>query len=182
MKLKSFCVNCDVFSCLFPLNVQSWMQLLSRVVCACQSRKSDFGWHHLAWCVKELKSLKRSWPYLAAFRSCISNGKPEQLLYLMFVLFHCCCCCFFFSNFMKQVERSLCGYFIHVCKIIRNDLISYQVWYNHKLYKQAFRHFPTANRKETFRRILSCNIEKECFERFSRLEFILKKANTGNLA
>ena len=121
MKLKSFCVNCDVFSCLFPLNVQSWMQLLSRVVCACQSRKSDFGWHHLAWCVKELKSLKRSWPYLAAFRSCISNGKPEQLLYLMFVLFHCCCCCFF-SNFMKQVERSLCGYFIHVCKIIRNDL------------------------------------------------------------
>ena len=43
---------------------------------ACQSHlKSDFGWNHvhLAWCV----TLKRFWPYLMAFRGCISTGKPE---------------------------------------------------------------------------------------------------------
>ena len=32
---------------------------------------------HLAGCVRLLKSPKRFWPYLIAFRSCISNGKPE---------------------------------------------------------------------------------------------------------
>ena len=32
---------------------------------------------HLAWCVRGLKSLKRYWPYLIPFRSCISNGKPQ---------------------------------------------------------------------------------------------------------
>ena len=40
---------------------------------ACQSRKSDFGWHrfrfHLAWCVRGLQSLKRYWPYLIPFRA-----------------------------------------------------------------------------------------------------------------
>ena len=54
-----------------------------------QSLKSDFGWHrfrfHLAWCVRGLQSLKRYWLFLIPFRSCISNGKPEKLLYLMFV-------------------------------------------------------------------------------------------------
>ena len=40
---------------------------------------------HFAWCVRGFKSLKRFWSYLIAFRSCISNGKPDQLLYLMFV-------------------------------------------------------------------------------------------------
>ena len=44
---------------------------------------------HLAWCVRGFKSLKRFWPYLIAFKSCISNGKPEWLLYFM-------------SNFMKS--------------------------------------------------------------------------------
>ena len=48
---------------------------------ACQSRKSDFGWHrfrfHLAWCVRGLQSLKRYWPCSIPFRSCVSNGKPE---------------------------------------------------------------------------------------------------------
>ena len=56
---------------------------------ACQSRKSYFRWHrfrfHLAWCVRGLQSLKRYWLFLIPFRSCISNGKPEKLLYLMFV-------------------------------------------------------------------------------------------------
>ena len=58
---QSFVSTCDVFNCLFPLDVQNEIQLLSRVfsyswlVCllfflvercvACQSRKSDFRWH-----------------------------------------------------------------------------------------------------------------------------------------
>ena len=70
---QSFVSTCNVFNCLFPLNVQNEIQLLSRV--ACQSRKSDFGWHrfrfqvvfHLAWCVRGLKSLMRFWPYLVVF-------------------------------------------------------------------------------------------------------------------
>ena len=94
---QSFVSTCDVFNCLFPLNVQSEIQLLSRVFC--------YSWlvcllgfwlrntslvkvgnpisdgivfvFHLAWCVRGLKSLKRFRPYLIAFRSCISNGKPE---------------------------------------------------------------------------------------------------------
>ena len=68
------------------------------------NRESDFRWHrfvfHLAWCVRGLKSLKRFWPYLMAFRSCISTGKPEYLLYLMVICS--------FSRFHK-VEHSLCG-------------------------------------------------------------------------
>ena len=38
----------------------------------------DAGW----------KSLKRFWPYLIAFRSCISNGNPEWLLYLCLFVFY----------------------------------------------------------------------------------------------
>ena len=96
---QSFVSTCDVFNCLFPLDVQNEIQLLSRVFCyswlmaslfigilvekyvTCQSWKSDFGWHrfrfHLAWCVRRLQSLKRYWPYLIPFKSYISNGKPE---------------------------------------------------------------------------------------------------------
>ena len=32
---------------------------------------------HITWCVRGLKSPKRFWPYLIAFRSCLMNGKPE---------------------------------------------------------------------------------------------------------
>ena len=55
--LQSFVSTCDVFNCLFPLDVQNEIQLLSGVLLfmaswlmvekyvTCQSRKSDFGWH-----------------------------------------------------------------------------------------------------------------------------------------
>ena len=97
--------TCDVFNCLFPLDVQNEIQLLSGVLC--------YSWlvcllgfwlrntslvkvgnpisdgivfrFHLASCVGGLQSLKRYWLFLIPFRSCISNGKPEQLLYLMVV-------------------------------------------------------------------------------------------------
>ena len=71
---QSFVSTCDFFNCLFPLDVQNEKQLLSRVFVFV---------FHFAWCVRGFKSLKRFWSYLIAFRSCISNGKPEQLLYLI---------------------------------------------------------------------------------------------------
>ena len=100
---QSFVSTCDVFNCLLPLDWNStvisslllfmaslFIGFLVEKYVACQSRKSDFGWHHfrfhLAWCVRGLQSLKRYWPYLITFRSCIANGKPEKLLYLMFFL------------------------------------------------------------------------------------------------
>ena len=89
---ESFVSTCDVFNCLFPLGVPNEIQLLSRVFC--------YSWlvcllgfwlrnallvkvgnpisdgivfvFRLAWCLRGLKSMKRFWPYLIAFRSCIS--------------------------------------------------------------------------------------------------------------
>ena len=94
---ERFVSTCDVFNCLSPRNVQNEIQLLSGLFCyswlvfllGFWSRKlslvkvgnpvSDgivFDLH-LAWCVRGLKRLKQYWPFLIAFRSCISNGKPE---------------------------------------------------------------------------------------------------------
>ena len=56
---QSFLSTCDVFNCLFPLNVQSGIQLLTRLILA----------------------------LLDSFQ-CISNGKPEWLLYLVFVFLY----------------------------------------------------------------------------------------------
>ena len=56
---------------------------------ACQSRKSHFGWHrfhfHLGWCVRGLQSLRRYWPYLIPFRSCISNGNVFDVCFLYLI-------------------------------------------------------------------------------------------------
>ena len=101
LKLTEFCVSliCDVFNCLFPLNiVQNEIQLLSRVfqyswlVCLLgfslrntllwQSRKSDFGWHRFRFSPRPclmLKTVEKSEAILALLDGfqCISNGKPE---------------------------------------------------------------------------------------------------------
>ena len=87
-------------NCLFPLDVENEIQLLSRVFCyswlVCflgfwlwkaslvkvRNPISDgivFGFH-LAWCVRGLKSLRRLWPYFSTFRSRISNGKRQYLI------------------------------------------------------------------------------------------------------
>ena len=84
--------------CLFPLNVQNEIQLLSRVFCYSWLVCLLVFWlrdvslvkvrnlildgmvfiFHLAWCKRGFKSLKWFWPYLIAFRSCILKiGKPE---------------------------------------------------------------------------------------------------------
>ena len=94
---QSLVSSCDVFNCLFPLDASTkWNSAAFKILllfisglfigflvekcAACESHwKPDFGWHrvHLAWCVRGLKSLKRFWTYLMAFRRCISTGKPE---------------------------------------------------------------------------------------------------------
>ena len=93
---QSFMSTCDVFNCLFPLNVQNEIQLLSTVfryswlVCLLgfwlrntslrQSRKSNFGWYRFRFshCLIR-KRVEKSEAILALLDSfqCISNGKPE---------------------------------------------------------------------------------------------------------
>ena len=93
---QSFVSTCDAFNCLFLLDVQNEIQLLSRVFCyswlVClvgfwlrntslwQSRKSDFGWHRFRFspCLMR-KRVEKSEAILALLDSfqCISNGKPE---------------------------------------------------------------------------------------------------------
>ena len=89
---------CDVFNCLFPLDVQNEILLLSRSFkslllftaslfigvlvekyVACQSRKSDFGWHRFRFFCLMRKRVEKSEAILALLDSfqCISNGKPE---------------------------------------------------------------------------------------------------------
>ena len=52
-----------------------FIEFLVEKYVAYQSRKFDLWWHrfrfHLAWCVRELQSLRRYWPSLIPFRSCI---------------------------------------------------------------------------------------------------------------
>ena len=91
---QRFVSTCGVFNCLFPLDVRNEIQLLSgvfrysRLVCSSgfwlrntslvKVRNPISGSivlvFHLAWCVRGLKSLKRYWPYLIPFWSCISNA------------------------------------------------------------------------------------------------------------
>ena len=93
---QCFVTTCDIFNSRFPLNVQSEIQLLSRVFCYSwlvyllgfwlrntllwQSRKSDFGWHRFRFspCLMG-KTVEKSEAILALLDSfqCISNGKPE---------------------------------------------------------------------------------------------------------
>ena len=104
---QSFVPSCNVFNCLFLLDVQNeyscyrdssvihgWFVYCAFEKCtACRSHwKSDFGCRRfqnraysvaLVWGVRGLKSIKRFWLHLIAFRSSISTGKPKQLLSLM---------------------------------------------------------------------------------------------------
>ena len=109
---QSFVSTCDVFNCLFPLNVQNEIQLLSRVFC--------YSWlvcllgfwlrntslvkvgnaildgivfvFHLAWCVRGLKSLKRFWPYVIVFSASRMVSLSNYFIW----------CLFFISNLMKS--------------------------------------------------------------------------------
>ena len=89
--------TCDVFNCLFPLNIVQneilaaikslllfmaslFIGVLVEKYVAFQSRKSDFGWHRFRFspCLIR-KRVEKSEAILALLDSfqCISNGKPE---------------------------------------------------------------------------------------------------------
>ena len=112
-------------SCLFPLDVQNEIQLLSRLFCnswlVCLlcflltnaplvkviGWKSDFGWHRfqnwayslaLAWGVRELKSLKRFW----------NAWWPSEAASRLVSLSTYCLWCFFFSVSWSRAY-GLCG-------------------------------------------------------------------------
>ena len=111
----SFVSACDVFTCLFPLDVQNEILLhqdASRVFCYSQLVCLLGFWlrnmslekvgnlisddivfvFHLAWCGRGLKSLKRFWPYLIVF----SASRMVSLSN------YCIWCFFFISNLMKS--------------------------------------------------------------------------------
>ena len=109
---QSFVSTCDVFDCLFPLNVQNEIQLLSRVFCYSWLVCSLGFWlrntslvkvgnlisdgivivFHLSWCVRGLKSLKRFWPYLIVFSASRMVSLSNYFIW----------CLFFISNLMKS--------------------------------------------------------------------------------
>ena len=141
LKLTEFCVNlwCFFFNCLFPLNVQSEIQLLSRVFwyswlvcllgfslrntlfCKVGNPIADgivFDLHlGVAWCVRRLKSLKRFWPYLMVFSASQMVSEWSAWVIIVFDV-----CLFFISNFMKSSLLYAAIWFMHVCKIWDNDL------------------------------------------------------------
>ena len=108
----SFVSTCDVFNCLLPLNVQNEVQLLSRVFCYSWLVCLLGSWlrnaslvkvrnpisdgivfvFHLAWCVRGLKSLKRSWPYLIVFSASRMVSLSNYFIW----------CLFFIYNLMKS--------------------------------------------------------------------------------
>ena len=103
---QSFVSTCDVFNCLFPLDVQNEIQLLSGAFCyswlVCllgfvkvKNSISDgiVSVFHLAWCVRRLQSLKRYWPYLIPFRAASRMVSLSN---------YCIWCLFFISNLMKS--------------------------------------------------------------------------------
>ena len=81
MSFSTGCTKCNsaAIKSLLLFMASLFVGFLVEKYVACQSRKFDIGWRrfvfvfHFAW----LKSLKRFWPYLIAFRSCISKGQPE---------------------------------------------------------------------------------------------------------
>ena len=110
---QSFVSTCDVFNCLFPLNiVQNEIQLLSRVFCYSWLVCLSGFWlrntslvkvgnpisdgivfvFHLAWCVRGLKSLKRFWSYLIVFSASWMVSLSNYFIW----------CLLFISNSMKS--------------------------------------------------------------------------------
>ena len=104
--------SCDVLNCLFLLGVQNEIQLLSRLFCnswlVCLLRfwltnaplvkvigntisVSSFSKMSFLTCPclrrKKVEKSQAILEHLMTFRSSISTGKPEPLLFLMFFLF-----------------------------------------------------------------------------------------------
>ena len=110
---QSFVSTCDVFNCLFPLDVRNEFQLLSGVFCYSWLACLLSFWlrnmslvkvgnpisdgivfvFHFAWCVRGLQSLKRYWRYLIPF---VAASRMVSLSNYRIS------CLFFISNLMKS--------------------------------------------------------------------------------
>ena len=116
---QGFVSSCDVFNCLFLLDVPSEIELLTRLFCVIHGWfvYCAFGWemHRLSKSLeirfrmasfskmslltcpclrrKRVEKSQAILEHLMTFRSSISTGKPEQLLSLM---------CFFFFGFLRS--------------------------------------------------------------------------------
>ena len=119
---QSFVSTCDVFNCVFPLDVMKYSCYQESSVIHGWFVYWVFGWEMRRLSKSEIRFRLASFSFFTlldaglkvssdsglntvAFRSCISNGKPEELLYLMFG--------FFISNFMKSITvyaASLCTF------------------------------------------------------------------------
>ena len=107
---QSFLSTCDVFNCLFPLDVQNEIQLLSGVFCS--SWLVGFWLRntslvkvgnpisdgivfvfHLGWGVSRLQSLTRYWPYLIPLRAASR---------MVSLINYCIRCLFFLSQPRSQ--------------------------------------------------------------------------------
>ena len=114
--LRQLVMYLTMFNCLFPLDVQNEMQLLSRVFCYSKLVCLLVFWlrnaslvkvgnpisdgivfvFHVAWYVRGLKSLKRFWSYLIySFQELHLNWNAWVI-----IVFDVCC---FISNFMKSI-------------------------------------------------------------------------------
>ena len=132
---QRFVSTCDVFNCLFPLDVRNELQLLSIVFCYSWLVCLLVFWlrdaslvkvgnpisdgfvfvFHLAW--KLWSDTGLTWYLSGAASRLVSLSK------------YCIWCLFFYILF-NEVKRSLCGYLVmHVCKIWDNDLTEHHVWY-----------------------------------------------------
>ena len=115
---QSFVSSCDVLNCLFPLDVQNEIQLLSRLfcnswlvclLCFLLTNAPLFGWHRfqnwayslaLAWGVRGLKSLKRFWN---------TWWPSEAASPLVSLSTYCLWCFFFFFSVSWSRAYGLCG-------------------------------------------------------------------------
>ena len=105
---QSFVSSCDVFNCLFRLDVQNEIQLLSRFFCySCLVCLLGF-WLRNAACQSHWKPVSDGivfWSYLMAFRNCSRLVSLSNYFIWCLLLF-----CFVFFFWFHEVERSLCGY------------------------------------------------------------------------
>ena len=144
---QCFVSTCGVLKCFFfffSLDIQNEIQLLSRVFC--------YSWlvcllgfwlrkvslvkvgnpisdgivfvFHLTWCVLK-EGLKVSSDTGLTWYLSGAGSRMLSLSNYCIWCFFCLFVCFFSFILLHEVEHSLCGKFIHVCKIWGNDLTEY---------------------------------------------------------
>ena len=88
---SSVFILCNTIKSLLLFMASLFIGFLVEKYVACQSRISDFGWHSFSFLPRLMrKSVEKPEAILALLDDsfqCTSNGKPEQLFYLIFVFY-----------------------------------------------------------------------------------------------